>query len=221
MIRVLDLFCGAGGASQGIATSGLHCDITGVDWQPQKKYPFRFMHQDANITDLVGYDIIHASPPCQGHSTMRWDDHTHKATVGMLEETIMRLRKSPARLWTVENVVGADIAPPETTIICGSALGCIDEPNRLYLRRHRKIWSNIPLEAPPCTCRQYRRMGWKVAGVYGSTGANRPGHGYRASFAESHTLMGISWMSQRELVEAIPPAYTRFLVRQAVDLGAI
>src|ERR1017187_2334036 len=67
-LRVLDLFCGAGGASAGCYRAGF--DVTGVDLAPQRHYPFRFVQADAVTFPLDGFDLIHGSPPCQHWSGM-------------------------------------------------------------------------------------------------------------------------------------------------------
>jgi DNA (cytosine-5)-methyltransferase 1 len=79
-MRVLDLFCGAGGASAGYARLGF--SVTGVDVAPQAHYPYRFVQADALAVlrgevegvDPSSFDLIHASPPCQRYSgmTKRW-----------------------------------------------------------------------------------------------------------------------------------------------------
>lgn len=42
--------------------------VEGVDLSPQPNYPFRFYQADAMVFDLDGYDVIHASPPCQRYT---------------------------------------------------------------------------------------------------------------------------------------------------------
>ena len=66
-MKLLDLFCGAGGAGMGYLWAG-YDQITGVDIKPQPNYPFEFVQSDAISylkRNYFRYDLIHASPPCQ------------------------------------------------------------------------------------------------------------------------------------------------------------
>ena len=68
--RVLDLFCGAGGAGEGYRRAGYN--VTGVDLKKRRcGYPCgEFVQADCldvmqDRAFLLSFDLIHASPPCQ------------------------------------------------------------------------------------------------------------------------------------------------------------
>ena len=91
--RLLDLFCGAGGAAMGYRRAGF--DVVGVDIKLQPNYPFEFHQADAMTFPLDGYDAIHASPCCQHHANVtRWrgtaDNHAD-----LLTPTRARLAAQP------------------------------------------------------------------------------------------------------------------------------
>ncbi len=200
--RLLDLFCGAGGAAMGYSRAGF--EVVGVDIAPQKNYPFAFIQADAMTFPLEGFDAIHASPPCQAFTALRtaWNA---KPNPDLL--TPMRLRLAEVSTpWVIENVPGAP--PPFHVLLCGSMFGL--GIATAALRRHRYFQLNWPMPlAPSCA----HRRGFPVIGVYGGHGRDRRRARNTEYFGQAlrKVAMGIDWMVEDELSEAIPPAYTEFL----------
>jgi len=223
--RLLDLFCGAGGAAMGYARAGF--EVVGVDLNPQKRYPFGFYQENAlQVLSALprmgwGIDAIHASPPCQAYSITK---HTHGVQHPDLLGPTRELLKATGLPYIIENVVGADM--PGAVICCGSDrchYAKDEDGTILFLKRHRQFESNVPLYGSPCDCAGLKAAGWKIGGVYG--GGSRDRHhaenvrhgGYTPSKAVQERLMGIDWMTQKELNQAIPPAYTEFIGRQLIE----
>ena len=108
-MRLLDLFCGAGGAAMGYYRAGF-TDIVGVDIASQPRYPFTFVQADAleyAAEHGQEFDVIHASPPCQAYSVMRnlpWLQH--KCYPALILPTLTLLVKL-SKLYIIENVMGA------------------------------------------------------------------------------------------------------------------
>jgi len=187
---------------------GLHragFDVIGVDIKKQPNYPFRFVQADAlrPPMDLSDFDFVWASPPCQAHVGFNagWNDNKH---VSLIAETRELLRPHPVT--AIENVVGA---PLRTTIqLCGSHFG-------LGVRRHRRFETSFMLLAPSC-----QHTGEEI-GVYGDHPQGHFGCGYRIprarSLEEASAAMGIDWMKWKELCQAIPPAYSEFIGRAALE----
>lgn len=228
MPRLLDLFCGAGGAGVGYVRAGW--EVVGIDIAPQPRYPFEFWQADA-IEVLDGLprrfhdlDAIHASPPCQGYTSLRtsWNAGSHPL---LIEEVRSRLLDIGLP-FVIENVPQAPIvtgppslfSPLSGVCLCGTMFGLSDD--RYELRRHRLFESNVPLPQLPC-----RHSDKTVVGFYGDHVRIREATtGYShwprdvtkrdEKLAYGRTFMGIDWMEWSELAESIPPAYTEWIGTQ-------
>lgn len=232
--RLLDLFCGAGGAAMGYHLAGF--EVVGVDIRPQKRYPFEFIQMDAlDWTDFAGFQAVHASPPCQAHSITRnlWPGREHPDLI----EATRALCNISGLPYMIENVQGAPLREPIK--LCGSMFG-------LDVRRHRLFESNLFLMSLKCqhhlqTPRfvTQRGRGHKsqqrlasVVNVSGHDSSFTDTH-YMASVVHVHghssnskgggvdvwrRAMGIDWMVRDELSEAIPPAYTEFIGNQVLAI---
>ena len=138
--RLLDLFCGAGGAAMGYARAGF--EVIGVDIKPQPHYPFEFILTDVLGIALAyfgGFDAIHASPPCQAYSALRRLGK-QGARPELIEKVRYRLAYSKVP-YVIENVVGAPLIAPIR--LCGSSFG-------LKVQRHRLFECSFAMLAPPC-----------------------------------------------------------------------
>jgi DNA (cytosine-5)-methyltransferase 1 len=197
--RLLDLFSGAGGAAVGYHRAGF--DVVGVDINPQPRYPFEHHVADAMTFPLDGFDAIHASPPCQEHSTLRgmWNAKDH-GTAWMLDATRQRLHAWGGP-YVIENVMGADM--PDSLMLCGASFGLTVDG--YHLRRHRRFQSNVFMIGPGCGCFL------PALGVYGNGGTGRHARGTKATIAQARAIMDIDWMTTKEISQAIPPAYTQFI----------
>lgn len=202
---LLDLFCGAGGCSVGYHRAGF-TRIVGVDNRKQKNYPFDFVQGDA-LEYLLShgheFDAIHASPPCQAHTTLR-SLHPHKEYPDLIPETRGLLEQS-GKPWAIENVPGAPLKAG--VVLCGTMFG---------LRVYRHRWFETPfMIMQPDHPKHVIRAG--APGTKGGRG--RKAHFMAGGFVTvcgnvgsyAGPAMGIDWMTGEELSQAIPPAYTEFI----------
>ena len=206
-MRLLDLYCGAGGAAMGYARAGF--DVVGVDIKAQPRYPFPFVQGDA-LTYLdehgTDFDVIHASPPCQRYSKNTKQHGTMDRHPDAIPWVRHRLRAN-GKPYVIENVDGSSLVPP-AVILCGSMFGSVQ------LRRHRVFESSLLLLQPQCR-HELQRDCISVAGHAGGV-SRRDGSKRFGSTDVWRAVMGIDWMTGDELAEAIPPMFTEYLARQIV-----
>jgi DNA (cytosine-5)-methyltransferase 1 len=216
--RLLDLFCGAGGAAMGYSRAGF--EIVGIDNRAQKNYPFTFIQADAlnPPVRLSDFDAIHASPPCQAYSRLRHLPWLKGRVYPELIDATRELLQASGKPWIIENVEDAPLL--NGVNLCGMMFG-------LPLYRHRRFESNILLMSPPhqkhdevlaeggaSMSQRYRGSG--VTGVKTISRTSFAGHEVGA-VARGAVALGIDWMRREELTQAIPPAYTEYLGAQLLD----
>ena len=109
MAKLLDLFCGGGGAASGYHRAGFD-EVVGVDIAPQPRYPFQFVQADALeylAEDGHAFDAIHASPPCQGYSIMHNLPWLRGREYPLLLLPTLEMLEGLGKPYVVENVMGA------------------------------------------------------------------------------------------------------------------
>lgn len=214
--RLLDLFCGAGGASVGYHRAGF--DVVGVDIEPQPHYPFEF-HQGDAIAYLIAhwreFDAGHASPPCLAHTDLQ--KQSKRFYLDLIAPTRAVLAQLPLP-YVIENVEGAPLRDP--LLLCGAMFP------ELRVYRHRLFETNWPLTVPDHP--PHRELTFthdKRKPHYGrpldltAMRVQVTGGGNAPVWAKAQA-MGIDWMTGAELNQAIPPVYAEWVGGQlAARLG--
>lgn len=213
MIKVLDLYCGAGGAGMGYYNGG--AEVTGVDKAEQKEYPFKFIEADAIKyleENFHEYDLIHASPPCQ-HFTKY--NNCRKNLKEKYEDLIDVTRNAlikTGKPYAIENVEGSPLIEPVK--LCGSMFA-------LDVQRHRLFESNFIITQPTCD-----HSIWKPNRYPGGRSRER-GHArvlcrktvevgsWNIPIKTQKEAMGITHINNlRMLSESVPPSYTEFILNE-------
>lgn len=220
-MKALDLFCGAGGTGMGLHRAGF--EVTGVDVEPQKRYPFEFVLGDAlEYCAKHGheFDLIVGGPPCQPYTRLR--ALATKERPRLIGKT-RQVMKNTGRPYIIENVLTAWRRMDNPIMLCGTMF-----PG-LRVLRHRLFECSPVVWFPPAACNH-----WGIASACGrgKSSANKRGYvpGSLKNFdfitvagndyiaADGRQAMGIDWMVKKELSQAIPPAYTEWLGREMLKL---
>lgn len=224
--RLLNLCCCAGASCHGYTLAGF--EVWGVDitTQPRYPYPARFIHADAldvldDPTFVFQFAAVHASPPCQTYSTL---NAYNKKDYPQLIEPIRERLISYGLPYVIENVPGAPLKDP--TLLCGYMF-----PN-LSVQRHRLFelghWSvrqpHHPEHTLVCTRNSY--LPTPAAPLMSIHGGKHS----RAWQRKACEVMDTPWLAVpddadadrvragiREVCEAIPPAYTKWVGDRLMD----
>lgn len=206
---LLDLFCGAGGAGHGYWLAGF--DVVGVDLAYQPSYPYEFIQGDwAKWLERMheGVDAIHASPPCQGYTTM---NNRHPSTSPRLIGEVREALQATGKPWVIENVPGARRWMNPTLQLHGGQFG-------LDLVRLRLFETNVLIPSPPLVPRVK-----DAAAIYGANDGRllwtrTDGTTLHvASLERAREAMQMPWSDWDGIREAIPPAYTQWIGTHLLD----
>ncbi|MEU3185922.1 SAM-dependent methyltransferase [Streptomyces sp. NPDC006923] len=182
--------------------------MTGVDKDPQPRYPFRLVQADAIAFVLAHgseFDFIHASPPCQ-HDTacQRIQGNIHPDLIHPTRTAL----ETTGRPWVMENVGGAAPKLNAPVMLCGPMF-------RLATYRHRffETGGGFTLAQPDHLEHivPQAKMGRPVPpGHYGQFVGNFSGVDL------ARRVMGVPWMNRDGIRECIPPAYAEHIGRAAL-----
>lgn len=215
---ILDAFCGAGGAAWGYYLAGFI--PVGVDIAKQDNYPFLFVQMDAlqAIGDYhQAFDAIHASPPCQPFTKLNRIKKIAAATqsyIDLVAETRVLLR-FVGLPYIIENVPNAPLREPIE--LCGSMFPelrvyrhrLFETSTMIFPPKHQPHNDNVPPAGQGVSDKGYVSIT--------SGGIKRLPDGWTSGAAYKNHAMGILWMTQKELKESIPPAFTRYIGLQLLN----
>lgn len=120
---VVDLFCGAGGLSEGFRQAGFHV-LAGLDYDRKAGETFAATHPEATfiggrIQDVTVHDLLRATglkpgeldvlvggPPCQGYSVYNHGRGVHDPRAGLFREYLRIVEGMKPRWIVMENVSG-------------------------------------------------------------------------------------------------------------------
>lgn len=224
-MRALDLFCGAGGATNGLQRAGF--EVVGVDICPQPSYCGDYFIQADAITWgtyewFRQFDLVWASPPCQAHTTLNvmWNAKQHEDLIPATRHRLIEMRVP----FVMENVPGSTLGN-EMFFLCGSMFGLgVDVYDGFrQLRRHRWFEATFKPLVPSC------HHSGPTIGIYGDHARDRrrkPGVRDRGvdfpdeqRVALARLALDMPWVNEwKGLSQAIPPAYSEFIGKEFVRM---
>ncbi|UBU16679.1 DNA cytosine methyltransferase [Nonomuraea gerenzanensis] len=207
MRRVLDAFCGVGGAARGYQRAGFH--VVGVDLRPMRRYcGDEFVRGDA--IEFIArhgheFDLIHASPPCQAHTALTLGTNQGRSYPELIPVT-RRVLRGTGQPWVIENVPTAPIR--RDLMLCGAMF-----PELAVLRHRWFEFGGVRVAQPEHPQHRGRVAGFRhgewhegpYVAVYGKGGG-------KGALSLWQQAMGIDWpAARREIRQTIPPAYTELI----------
>lgn len=198
---LLDLFCGSGGAAMGyhraLDESNTPHEIIGIDINSMPNYPFTFIQGDAleyAYAHGKDYNFIHASPPCQRYSRMQHIHKNQEKHPDLIDPT-RKILSHIHKPYVIENVIGAPLF--DYFMLCGTMFN-------LPIAKHRLFETSMKISVSSMYCDH--------SNIYDPYHGGEQARGERYKLAKA---IGVTWnMTRPEVREAIPPAFTRFIMKQ-------
>jgi DNA (cytosine-5)-methyltransferase 1 len=185
-------------------------DCIGIDLKEQKRYPFDHLPflDLFEIDDLNKHfpqaSVFHASPPCQLFSVSTTKYRNQGKEYPDLLTPLRKKLLATGKPFIIENVLGAPMR--KDLVLCGEMFGLRVIRHRIFeIHGLTVLQPKHEVHKPPLGGKSYY-----ITVV---------GHGYHSHsnrLDEWQKAMGIDWMQKYELTQAIPPAYTEYIGRQAI-----
>lgn len=229
----VDLFACEGAFGAGLARAGWDVRAVELDRNHYRRNPYGWLCGDwrdglNRALDELQPALLHASPPCQGKSSLRELARAQGRGAGRsagseLIGPVVEALEATGLPYTVENVPRSGLRPD--LVLCGSSFG-------LAVQRHRifRVGGGLVLPpSPPCAHHLFpadpvtgRPRPW---GVYGSWRDDIPSGGRTArDGAHARRLLGLDElhpMTDRAVREALPPAYGEWVGTHALAALAV
>ena len=187
-------------------------EVEGVDIKPQPHYPFKFYQADALKFPLEGYDVYHASPPCQKYSIAVYVRVDHRVRrqehVDLIDLTRMILFKT-GKPFIIENVPRSPLV--NYIKLHGTMFG---------LKTNKERWFELHgFEILLLPARWQSTKGKVKKGEFAGImqHSQYPNEKYKKEHLAAAYL--IDWgLTRHELRQAIPPAYTEYIGRYLLQV---
>ena len=198
-LKLLDLFCGSGGASKGFQNEGFK--VTGID---SEKMPFycgnKFIQDNVfnlSLDFIKSFDIIWASPPCQAFASVTNSISSRNNIYPDLISKCRKLLKSTGKPYVIENIPNAPLR--KDLVLCGQMFD-------LGVIRHRV----------------FEIEGFKVKQIKHQKHIGKIGNGklfqlvghQNGTLKQWQTAINCNWIKDRHsLAQTVPPAYAQYIAR--------
>jgi len=219
MFLICDVFCGAGGIAMGyhlaLKEKGIEHQIWGIDKEDMSdEYPFNFIQgdfQDFPLEFYQKFDWFHFSPPCQAYSGMTkvviqreqnrgnsdYDESKLEEKYPKLIGPVRKLGLKLKKPFVIENVKGAPIR--HDLELSGEMFKGLKSLRTRFFEIHGfKVYplkKQYPLKKNMFICTKQQNK--------------------EETLEASKKALGISWMkSFKTLGEAIPPAYSQYIMEE-------
>lgn len=209
-MKIIDLFCGIGGAAIGIKKAFPEAEIIGYDIRDySEQYPFNFIQKDiTKFKEPPQADLYWASPPCQSYSVStekqrRYEGKSYPDLIKFTRDLLSKTNKP----FIIENVIGSPLIKEKTVILRGHYFeGLRDmrrprkfETHRFKAKKPKKLVKIFP----------YYRL------ISGGGGWIREGEPIiRMSVEEANSRFNVNGKNMWEVAQIVPYHYSKYICEQ-------